>query len=555
MAIDKNRVRAWQDGLDGFLLWLKDFGVMVPNRQGGFSRFEPYDYQLDCLREALKRDDRGRFHWQTILITMPRRHGKTLLAALLVTWRFTTRPGENIVTMANTERQATSVSFRLVRSIIQKTPALHALIGPKNVRATEILLPQLNSRIIAVPTAEAGLYGEKITVGWVSELHAATSDAALQILASSLGDSLDSWLLVDSTTDPIGGPLHRLEQLAETGEDPSIFVYRREYTSLEDALENSPPHLSRKWLKSRHAQLKATPAVFASQHLNRRSQSQNNLFQAVDLEACTDTYQAPVNKDGTSDLVDGRAYAVGGGLDRALSFSLHGDSTIWTSVLKTSADSGEPEYWLLNQKKIGFSQGRAIKRAILDDHEAYSLRNLTIEQYQSADLAAWAQDQGVPCEMTHATSKDQAGVFVELARIIQEHRLHIPANCPELIKEMQTFVYEISSARYPKFGALNGLHDDRVYSLAWAVWSLRDNELAAYELPRVVCTSKSPHAEFCYLRSGDLQLLCAPDCEAHRRVEAMYHQHRQARLDTELTLIEFFQRKVKLSGARVYQHI
>lgn len=551
MKLTKEKVKAWRNGAAGFLQWLDDVKPRVPSRKGGFVVFEPEPYQVEAVRGALQMDN-GLFRYQTLLLSMPRRHGKTILAALLVLWRFTTRQTENIVVMANTERQTLSVGFKLLKSITTNTPALLAMVGPKNLGASQITYPALQSLIQAVPASEAGLYGQKLTAGWVSELHAAASDAALQILASSLGDSENSWLLVDTTCGPIGGPDHRLEQLAESGEDPTIFCFTRSYADLEDALQNSPSWLSRSWLKSRKAQL--LPAVFASQHLNHRSQAQNSLFKAEDLEACRDSYVAPVERGSLGGLFNGRKCVCGGGLDRALSFSLHGDATIWTTCAKVAGEDGEAEYWVLNQRQIPFSQGRAIKKAIVADHEAYSLHNTVFEQYQSVDLVAWAQDSATPCERVHATSKDQAAVFTELARLVQEKRLHLPRNLEPLEKELKAFKYEIGP-KHPKFGAPKGHHDDRVYSLAWAIWSLRDDELQAYELPRIVCASKSPHSRHCYLRGGDLILMCSEDCQAHQQVNGMHLQYRRSRVDADLSLPEFFKRKVKVSGVRVWQGV
>ena len=216
-------------------------------------------------------------------------------------------------------------------------------------------------------------------------------------------------------------------------------------------------------------------------------------------------------------------------------------------------DQEEPEYYILNQKVIGFSSGRGIKKAILADHDRYGLENCNIESFNSQDIAAWAQESKIPVETIHATSTAQVPAFTELHRIVNEGRLHFPKELERLAAEMRTFTYD-NSGKSPRFGHAQGFHDDTVYSLTWGVWSLREQELAVYELARIVCQSRSKHAPpLCYLRTGGLILPCSEACEAHKRVEAMHLQYRRRKVDSELTLPEFFKAKVKRAGRESLQ--
>ena len=80
--------------------WVRDVQPRIPARKGGFAIFVPADFQEEAIREALEQVD-GRWRYQTIAFSFPRRHSKTTLMALLVVWRFTLHgPGENIVCMA-----------------------------------------------------------------------------------------------------------------------------------------------------------------------------------------------------------------------------------------------------------------------------------------------------------------------------------------------------------------------------------------------------------------------------------------------------------------------
>lgn len=529
MKLTPELVRSWRKGADGFFQWVADVQPRIPSRKGGFEVFQPAPFQVEAVRAALAPDEAGNWRHQTIAFSFPRRHSKTTLNALLVTWRFTLfGPNENIKVMANSERQTLSVGFSLVKKIIMNTPFLLKQVGRENLKAYDIVHPKLQNVISAVACNVAGLYGEKITCGWVSEIHAAASDEAMQVLASSLGDTEGSWLLIDSTVDAVGGPLHRLEQLQESGEDPTVFVRRLEYRGLEEALEQSPPWIDRAWLKSRQKQL--LPAIFATQHLNQRSAAANNLFTLDDIKAAREVVPCPMAAEDLERIAAGRKYVTGGGLDRAYFGSLHGDATIWTSVAKIAdADGGEPHFWIMNQKAILGSLASGIKREIAKDMERYALSNVVIEAYNAQDIATWAMEQKIPCEIIHATNTNQVPAFMELYRIVREGRLHFSHKLEDLAREMETFLYELKGDK-PKFGS-DKWRDDRVYSLVWAVFSLRARELAVYELPDIVCESRSSHAGFCYLRQGDLILPCSARCEAHKRCEAMYLQHRAVRVE------------------------
>ena len=552
MRVTPARMKRWRNGANGFLEWVADVKPMIPSARGGFEVFHPTPMQEQAIRAALKRNADGKWTYTTIVLCWPRRHSKTIVNALLVLWRFTCWQTQTIKVLANAERQVLSTAFKLLGSITLNTPTLLEWIGKDNVTRYTIRYPDLQNEIQAIASNESAAYGEKVSIGWTTELHAAPDDSVLQVLASSVGDSEDGWILIDSTTDGMGGPIHKLEQLAETGDDPTVFVSRIEYANLDEALEQSPPWIRRDWLHSRSKQM--LPAQFASQHLNQRGSAVNSLFKPEHIEAFKENYRCPVDPKTITDLFHAQKHVIGGGLDRAYGFSLHGDQTIWTAVAKVAGEDDEAHYSVLNQQAISFSSGRGIKKAIAEDHERYRLENACIEAYNSQDIAAWCQDAKIPTEIIHATSTVQIPAFTELHRIVAEGRLHFPAHLKGLADEMLTFQYD-STASKPKFGHAPGHRDDRVYSLCWAIWSLRDQELATYELSNIVCQSKSPHARLCYLRSGDLILHCSQDCEAHRRVEQMHLQHTRHKVDHELTLPEFFQSKVRVSGIRVRQAI
>ena len=552
LLITGERIKSWRDGAEGFFQWLADIRPRILTSRGRYEVIELAPFQVKAIEAALERRPDGSWKYTTIAFSFPRRHSKTLLMALMVIWRFTLNPNENIVVLSNSEKQSLSTGFKILKGIILNTSALLSQIGAPNIQRDNIQYPQLQSSIRAVTCSPASLYGERITCGWCSEIHAAFSDEPMQIISSSLGDSLNSWLLVDSTVDAIGGPLHTLETLQASGEDETVYVNRIEYHDLDEALKLSPPWLRRDWLRSRSKQL--LPAVFSSQHLNQRTESDNALFSTTDIKRAQERLPMPFSSDDLKTLAAGRTYVVGGGLDRAYFGSLHGDSTIWTSTLKLAVAGEEPHFYVLNQKSILGSLGTLIKKCIAEDHKKYTFENTGIETYNAQDIFTWCGENQIPAEKIHAVNTNQTPAFTELYRIVKEGRLHFSDKLKDLAREMETFTYELKGEQ-PRFGINKKVHDDRVYSLAWSIFATRGRELAAYVLDSVICESKSRHAPYCFLRGGDLILNCGRTCPSFLKVQQMHLQHRRTVVESEITLPDFFKSLVKHDGLISYQGI
>jgi hypothetical protein len=133
-----------------------------------------------------------------------------------------------------------------------------------------------------------------------------------------------------------------------------------------------------------------------------------------------------------------------------------------------------------------------------------------------------------------------------------EGRIFFPAELEELYKELSLFHYSYNKNGNIQFGS-SKRKDDRVYSLLWAIYSLRKEETTVYELGDIRCNSLSKHAPYCFLRSGDLILSCADRCPAAVQTKQFYEQYRSNNPETELTLPEFFQRLVKVKGFKTYK--
>lgn len=541
---------AWNEpGAAGFYRWLEDVRPCILKADNLYSPVELEDWQHAIIRGVLAVDEAGSVQHSLSLVVTPRRHGKTNIFALIVLWLFTSRQNYTFQVLGNTESHTDRVQMRTLRRIIRNTPALRRLVKEEYIQRKEIRLPSMGNIVQAAAGTVANAFGDKVNVLWVGDFHACPDLEPFDAFQASLLDSRDTLCLIDSNTDGEGGHVHRLEQEALL--DDKFFCHRIEYADFETYVETAPSWIDRQ--KARRLQRTQLPAAFDRDILGKRGAALNALFPPERIKACQENYGVPVGEADLGGLLHGRKSIMGGGLDRAYGFSLHGDATIWTVVSKVAGYDEEPHYWILNQKSIPFSSGRGIKQQISSDNERYKLENVVIEAYNAQDIAAWAQECKIPVEVLHATATAQVPAFTELHRIVSEERLHFPSDLGKLSDEMKTFMYD-TSGKQPKFGHAKGFHDDRVYSLAWAIWSLRDVELSAYEIKNIVCRSNSTHSKLCYLRAGNMILPCSEYCEAHKQIESMHLQYRRRKVDSELSIPEFFKAKVRRSGVKVYQN-
>ncbi len=539
----KDLIASWRNGADGFLKFLDDVQPRIPSEKGGF---QPYTIPNDLVRDEIRRALDTRY--STLVFCWPRRHGKTVMTALIIVWRFLTRRTQTIAIVSNSEKQSVDTAFKLVRTILEQTPYTSALIKSEAIKigADAIHYEAVNNVIQAFPASQAALYGKKLSIAQVSELHAARSDALYQVLASSTIDTEDGLVLVDSTVGARSSPLFALYNLAQAGTDDTLCFSHIEYRDLADAIARGPSWISPAKLKSRAAQM--LPIEFAQQHLNQWTAANNSLFPAEVIERCRDRY--PLDPKA---IADGAAFVVGAGLDRAYGFSLHGDSTVTTAVLKTI--QGEDEhYFVLASDDIKFSSAAGIKKALTRYYKDFGMSRAAIETYNAQDIGAWAGEQKFQHELVVATAERQSGAFTALFNAANEGRLHIHPALEKLFQEMETFEYRLegtgtSKGSIAKFEAAKGCHDDHIYSLAWAVYALRDLELNPYELNGIHCFAAGPSVNLCIMNGGNLVPPCSDTCRSFAEASSIYQKYLSRSAVSPMSLEDFVSVKARNVGS------
>ena len=544
-----NPVIRWNlPGALGFAHWIKEVQPHVLTARNRYEPFRPTPKQLTVIKKALAASESGNFLLSMIILIWPRRHGKSTLLALIVLWLITSRKNTTIQLIGNSEQHTKRVQFNTLTKIIRHTPKLRLLIPEKNIYAYDIRFPKLGNVIQMSAVSSASSFGDKLDVLWVSDLHACPDMAPFNALQAALLDSEDSLCLIDSNVDPIDGSVHALQKEAET--DAAIFADHVFYSGFEEYSQKAPPWINRQ--KARRLERTTLPTDFKRDILGQRSDAQNALFPDEVITLCKSKYKAPVSD--LTELTQGRSYKVGGGLDRSKSL-VGGDNTVWTVVLKVaSPEHGEPEIFLLSQTVFKLNLANSIKKQILKDHERYNLDNVVLENYEVTDIKPWLDDQKIPNELISAHDTNQNASFPEFYRIAKEGRFSFPETLAGLESEMRTFAYTQKTGGKYSFGhASQRFKDDRVYSTNWAIFSLRHSVMSLYTLGHIDCRNKSTRRAFCFLMGGELALLCKETCPAYQKTEALFREYKKFKLDDDITLPDFFETKVKLEGARIYQ--
>ncbi len=543
-------IASWRDGSKGFFAFLADVQPRVLSGSGGYVPFIPGPRERAEIAKALDTDGVS-----VACFVWPRRHGKTLTSAMVLIWRFLTRPAENIAVVANSEKQVVDTAFRTIRTAFEQTPLLKRLVanGTIKIGADRIELPSTGSVIQAFSSNPSALWGKKLSAAQISEIHAAKNggDDVYEALAGSLLDTEGSLLLIDSTVAPKSSKLWELYQSANHPTDPdtSIAFSHIQYRDLDDACTNSPAWIAPAKLRSLSRQM--LPHKFALLHLNRWCDSANLLFPADILEPAIETYPLDI-----AALAAGSAVIVGGGLDRAFGGTIRGDATVCAAVAKIALDD-EEHVFILDADAVPFSRAAGIKSRFDGYHRDFSMSRLTLESYNAGDIADWAASRpyGDATEVVHPSRRTKYTAFLALYQAAAERRLHIHPKFKDLIAEMRAFeVHEDGKATdgeaaVPKFTHPRGGHDDFVHAVAWALYSLRSVTLNPYEIEGINCSGRGASIQHCALNGGGHIPACADACRSMGDATRLYDAYLARGPLTPLPLPAFIADKLRNVGA------
>jgi phage terminase large subunit-like protein len=170
-------VRKWRgsgpDSAEGFFNFLADVQPMVKDDNGRYTPFQLRPREVAEITAALNGTAAGPY--RTIVFCWPRRHGKTITSALIIIWRYLTRQNQEIAIVANSKTQTLSTAFSLITGTLTHTPYLKKLVdsGAIVIQGEKIIYKAMGNLIQGYTANAAALYGKKLAIAQVSELHAA----------------------------------------------------------------------------------------------------------------------------------------------------------------------------------------------------------------------------------------------------------------------------------------------------------------------------------------------------------------------------------------------
>lgn len=543
-------IAGWRNGSAGFFQFLADVQPHVPSGSGGYIPFRTGPVERAEIAKALDGDGVS-----VAVFCWPRRHGKTLTSAMVIVWRFLSRPSENIAVVANSEKQVTSTAFRTIRQAFENTPYLKKLVaaGTIIIGADKIEMPSTGSTIQAYSSNPAALWGMRLSCAQISEIHAAKNggDDVYEALAGSLLDTTGSLLLVDSTVAPKSSKLWELYQSANHPDDPdtAIAFSHIQYADLDEACAKAPAWIDPAKLRSLSRQM--LPHKFALLHLNRWGDAANLLFPSDVLDSCTDDYLLDPKA-----IAAGGAYIIGGGLDRAFGGTIRGDKTVTACVAKVAIDDEEHIY-VIDADAVPFSRAGGIKSRLDGYHSAHGMNRLTLESYNAGDIADWAATRpySAGTEVVHPSRRTKYQAFLSLYQAAAEGRLHISPKFKDLITEMR--VFEVTEdgkatdgeASIPKFSHPRGGHDDFLHAVVWALYSLRSVTLNPYEIGSINCNGRGPAIQHCALNGGGHIPACADACRSMAEARGLFQAYLNRGPLVPVELPQFILEKLTNTGA------
>lgn len=260
-------------------------------------RLEPWQLFLTCAIFGWVRKSDGFRRFRRVFLLIPRKNGKSLLAAAWGLYMFCAdrEHGAEVYSGATSEKQAWEV-FRPARLMAMKNPELAAYFGVE-VHASNIHVPANGSRfepIIGNPGD-----GSSPSCAIHDEYHEHDTDAQVDAMRTGMGAREQPLQIIVTTAgDNLGGPCYALQQDVQTVleglvDNDELFgciwtVDKGDDWSTEDALRKANPNYGvsvfEDFLKGQLAEARLSPrkaGIFQTKHLNVWVQAREPYFNVV----------------------------------------------------------------------------------------------------------------------------------------------------------------------------------------------------------------------------------------------------------------------------------
>lgn len=174
-------------------------------------------FQIRFIRDVYNREADGLRLVRQAILSVARRNGKTLTAAVLLLAHLAgpfKKPNSTIVSAATTRGQAALV-FRFVRDMVRVNPWLQARV--KVIESTKRIVHRQDGSYYQAISAEAGAqFGMGLAMVVYDELAQAKNRALYDALMTSLGSETEALMMIISTQAP--SDQHLLSELIDYGD-------------------------------------------------------------------------------------------------------------------------------------------------------------------------------------------------------------------------------------------------------------------------------------------------------------------------------------------------
>jgi hypothetical protein len=407
---------------------------------------EPWPYQADILRDALARDEAGKFRHRVAVISLPRQNGKSQLSAWAALWRFYTQPNQEIITVANDIEQG-RVILNDARRIIRNSAILYDLLDSQGVSSglsrTEIRLK--NGNRWQVKSAESvSSRGLRPSIICYDELGWAQDRDLFDTLSAGQAAQDNPLIIVTSTVGPIqAGILWELFELARAGDSTVKLIYHQ---------DNLSPRITDEYLERERALL--PPAIYAREHENRWGAGSDAFCTLADWEKAIET-GSPLR---THDIGPCAAFLDLGWVhdETALAVGRKIDGKAAILALET---------WQGSQSRpVDFADVEARIRELAEN---LNIRRLTIESPQGIGMAQRLDIPRLAVEILHPTAISNRENWGALYKAMKAGDVNLP-NDAKLRRQLLTLTIE-SKATGWRVVDEPSVHNDRAVAIAGAV--------------------------------------------------------------------------------------
>lgn len=422
--------------------------VCLPDDMGNPKPLKLWDFQKKVLTESLRKNLLSSYVHNLILYVAGRGVSKSFMVALVILHRLCTQQNLRILLVSNSMLQARSGVWDHLNILILNSPKILNFIGDNNLLIDSIRLPDYNNLVFIKSGSAISSRGTRADLVSMTEFADSPTTQLFEGLFPSMSAVKNSQMFIDSISSSRLHKLYELYQLSK--EDKKVYAWYETNPKVSPLITDDHLNLARK----------VQPLSYNREYLAEfTSVSEKSLFTPEQIDVCHNNY-----------LLKEPAIMVAG-LDRASPWGKGKSKTYFSVLAKVEREDGE-HVLVMELENVFLSSEKRIKQLLMRAYEHWGISNAGLEQYQSADLYTWCQENNIPSELHSFTAGSQQSVFNELYYLISEKRFHFDPKYSDLTNQLKNFICDDSGST-PQFGVTGRTGDDAIDSVANGLLAFR----------------------------------------------------------------------------------